>query len=254
MRTRSKCKRNTTRAAISILRRTRKWKWNNKHQKVTLNLSTQSYITKTSSPQDIVYCLKFLANTKYGHTIRVVHLPCDLWDHDCNKMLLHLLIRKKNIFSLNMADSEVGRTNCNTVAKMVQLLERKVHLTSLCLSYFGNSMVYKYLYSQIQKNMQDKLSIQKNADPGKPMFPITDQKVINKINRSKSNCTYFKLYGQPWQRGRYTDILNGRYIMQYKNGKWKYRNQVYVQSMTGAFAWRFKHTTCQLKINSLQNI
>ncbi len=43
--------------------------------------------------------------------------------NECNKMLLHLLIRKNNIFSLNMADNEVGRTNCNTVAKMVQLLE-----------------------------------------------------------------------------------------------------------------------------------
>ena len=43
--------------------------------------------------------------------------------NECNKMLLHLLIRKNNIFSLNMADNEVSRTNCNTVAKMVQLLE-----------------------------------------------------------------------------------------------------------------------------------
>ena len=79
--------------------------------------------------------------------------------------------------------------------------EQKVHLTSLCLSYFGDSTTYKYLHSWIQKNMQDKLALQKHVDPGKPMFPITDQKVINKINRSKSNCTVlFLLFlpeGQP---------------------------------------------------------
>jgi hypothetical protein len=240
----------TTRRAISVLRKARKWQWKDKKKRETLNLTSQSYITKASSSSDIVYCLKFLANTTYGNTIRVVHLPCDSWNHECNKMLLRLLIRKNKIFSLNMADNEVGPTTSNVVAQMVELLEQKVHLTSLCLSYFGNNTnknKYGNVYSLIQKNMQDKLAMQKQADPGKAKFPITDEKVINKMNRSKSNCTYYKLYGQPHQRRRCTDILNGRYVMQYKNGKWKYRNQVYVQDITGAFGWRFKYTTRLIK-------
>ena len=77
-------------------------------------------------------------------------------------------IRQRFQSSLSQADNEVGPTTSNVVAQMVELLEQKVHLTSLCLSYFGNNTnknKYGNVYSLIQKNMQDKLAMQQQADP-----------------------------------------------------------------------------------------
>ena len=71
----------------------------------------------------MIEALTVLINGKVGNNICIVRIPPNpQWDAECNKLLLKLLFKKKNIFSLNMPIDEVGNKNANVVDDFIQLV------------------------------------------------------------------------------------------------------------------------------------
>ena len=89
----------------------------------------------------------------------------DKWDDECNSTLRKTLMERPNIFSLNMAANEVGRSKSNVVHKFVQLLLEinkdtgmaYIYSTGLILGWFGDigdTEMLKDIYSAMRKYVQ----------------------------------------------------------------------------------------------------
>ena len=96
---------------------------------------SQDWITGDASKEKMIEALTFLINGKVGNNICIVWIPPNpQWDAECNKLLLQLLFKKKNIFSLNMGINEVGKRKSNVVDDFIQLLLKPYNTTSSTLN------------------------------------------------------------------------------------------------------------------------
>ena len=106
-----------------------RWRWNKTFKGGTPG--SQNWLTRNTSKEKMIEALTFLLNGKVGNNICIVRIPPNpRWDAECNKLLLQLLFKKKNIFSLNMPIDEVGNKNANVVDDFIQLLLSKHNTTS----------------------------------------------------------------------------------------------------------------------------
>ena len=142
----------------------RKPKWSNQQNfadKPYVMKGFDNYLGKNKSADNIIKLLTNIASSRKCNNIGIFKLTGVIyhWNDRCNIALLHMLKRKRNIFSLNFAEGEVGKKNENPVMKFVETLlsedkHGKLHLfsTGLVLTWFGNIGNLKpRIYSAIRK-------------------------------------------------------------------------------------------------------
>ena len=126
-----------------------RWRWNKTFKGGThLTPGSQNWLTRDASKEKMIEALTFLINGRVGSNICIVCIPPNpRWDAECNMLLLQLLFKKKNIFSLNMGIGEVGKRNSNVVDDFIQLLLKpyntttstlNINMTSLAIGWFGS--------------------------------------------------------------------------------------------------------------------